>query len=411
MATLNALNPVVDINAVVNWVNQQAAGGGEIAPEAFYSTQLQDTIRHDEASYIYYKFADAQPIQNKADKLVLRRWTPLRAHTVPLSEGVPPKSDKGSVEKYELEALSYGRYMEFSDKVTWKAIDPVIAHYAKEYSIVAMETLDLLARDTLLAVSQKYYAGSALSPDDFNFTNGLPSMTDLRHIVLAFKRALVKPRNNGKYTVIGSPEFFWDMLQDQTVQSYMTINMSTFKMYDGGEAPLVPMFDMEFVETPHVPTSGEYYDENGDKRLKIWTGTWGGVTGADIIGDSQGTNGLTDLIETDATQYSTVDGYELDSRTGQEASYIPGQEVWDTGAANEFKMQHIFVLGKDALARTGLSGEDSAKMYTKPLGSSGVLDPIDQRQSIGFKINNVGFGSIRPEAVYDYVCVPSQVNA
>ena len=49
-------------------------------------------------------------------------------------------------------------------------------------------------------------------------------------------------------------------------------------------------------------------------------------------------------------------------------------------------------------------------MYVKQKGSSGVLDPIDQRQSIGFKINSVGYGSTRLEAVYDYVCVPSEVN-
>ena len=73
-------------------------------------------------------------------------------------------------------------------------------------------------------------------------------------------------------------------------------------------------------------------------------------------------------------------------------------------------MHHILILGKEALVRTGLSGQDSARMYTKALGSAGVLDPIDQRQSIGFKINSVGFGSTRPEAVWDYVCVPTMAN-
>jgi hypothetical protein len=49
-------------------------------------------------------------------------------------------------------------------------------------------------------------------------------------------------------------------------------------------------------------------------------------------------------------------------------------------------------------------------MFVKPLGSAGVLDPIDQRQSIGFKINSVGFGSTRLEAVVRYLCVPTQLN-
>jgi hypothetical protein len=49
-------------------------------------------------------------------------------------------------------------------------------------------------------------------------------------------------------------------------------------------------------------------------------------------------------------------------------------------------------------------------MYVKPLGSAGVLDPIDQRQSIGFKINGVGFGSPRLEAIAVYYNIPTQSN-
>jgi hypothetical protein len=49
-------------------------------------------------------------------------------------------------------------------------------------------------------------------------------------------------------------------------------------------------------------------------------------------------------------------------------------------------------------------------MYVKQKGTTGVLDPIDQRQSIGFKINSVGFGSTRLEAIVDYLCIPSMAN-
>jgi hypothetical protein len=405
---LNALNPISDINSVIKYVNDAAAGGAPISPETFYSKQLLDTIRIDQDQFIYYRYADAMPIQEKADKLMLRRWAPLQGHTVPLSEGVPPKSDKGSNEKYELEAFQYGRYMEFTDKVNFKIVDPMIAHYSKEYAIIAVETLDMLAREALLLAAQKYYAGGATSPDGLTFANGKPSMTDLRKIVLSMKKALVKPRSNGKFHVIGSAEFYYDMLDDTTVKNYMTINQTTKTMYDGGIAPLVPMFGMEFYETLVVPTSGEYVDESGNKRLKIWSGT---VAVPDIHTSGGAGAEDPDLDETDAAEYSTRDGYVTDSRTGREASYVPEQDAWVLPATHkEFKMQHILVLGKDCLARTGLAGEDNAKMYVKPLGSTGVIDPIDQRQSIGFKINSVGFGSIRPEAIVDYICVPSQVN-
>ena len=141
--SLNALAPTADINTLVELANNTP---NLVRPEVFYSKQLLDTIRIGSDQYVYYKLADVSPIQGKAEKLTVRRWAPLQAHTVPLVEGIPPKSDKGSVEKYEMEAHQYGRYMEFTDKVDFSVVDPVIAHYSSEYSIVAIETLDMLSR-------------------------------------------------------------------------------------------------------------------------------------------------------------------------------------------------------------------------------------------------------------------------
>lgn len=410
MADLNALSPTTDINAVVNFVN--ANGAGMINPEVFYSKQLLDTIRLDAAQYPYYRYAESAPIQEKADKLVIRRWAPLQAHITPLVEGVPPKSDKGSVEKYELQAYQYGRYMEFTDKVDFKAVDPIVAHYSKEYSIVAIETLDLLAQKELLRVSQKFYAGLALNAAAMTIAKCKPTISDLRLIGLSLKRQLVKPRNNGKYHVLVSPEFVYDMLDDPYVQKYMEYNQTTSPMFEG--STLVPMFGFEFYEVMNCPDSGVFVNGDGKKVLPIYRPYEAGITlGAKTYteADKDALGYIYGTVVEDAGTYTTTDGYVKDKRTGQDASYIPGQTTWTIPAGwKELKIQHTLILGKDALLRTGLSGEDNAKMYVKPLGSTGVLDPIDQRQSIGFKINSIGFGSTRLEAVVDYMNIPSQLN-
>jgi hypothetical protein len=402
-----ALNATADINTHIELA--QKAGPGVINPETFYSKQLLDTIRYDADQYVYFRLADATPIQEKADKIMIRRWAPLQAHTIPLEEGIPPKSDKGSVEKYEITAYQYGRYMEFTDKVDFRVVDPIIAHYTKEYSLVAMETLDLLAREVLLAVAQKWYAGGAANFEELT-PDSKPTMTDLRLIGLSLKKALVKPRSNGRYHVIAGPEFYYDMISDPVVEKYMSFNNTTKTMYQ--DSMLVPMFDMEFYETLICPTSSEYVkDGKVHKRMYRPDGN-GGYEYASIAVDAKLSDGVTPVV-------TEVSGYVKDSRTGEDASYIPDQQVWDLDAWNaeqegddyvEFKAQHVLIVGKDALTRTGLSGEDQARMYVKQKGSAGVLDPIDQRQSIGFKINSVGFGSTRLEAIVDYVCVPSQIN-
>lgn len=406
------LNSTTDINAVVNYVNNH--GSGMIAPEVFYSKQLLDTIRLDQNAYTYYRYAEAAPIQEKADKLTMRRWAPLQAHIDPLTEGVPPKSDKGSVEKYEIQAYSYGRYMEFTDKVDWKAVDPIIAHYSKEYSIVAIETLDLLAQKELLRVAQKQFAGGKTSMSEVTIADCKPKIEDLRLIGLSFKKQLVKPRTDGMYHVLCSPEFVYDLLDDTYVQNYMKYNQTTTPMYTNGA--LVPMFGFSFYEVMNCPNSSVYVNTSSKKVLRVYR-KWDASATISLNNKTYTADDADDegyiygeVTESDST-YETESGYVTDSRTGKDASYIPNQGKWTIPEGwAELKVQHTIILGKDALLRTGLAGEDSAKMFVKPLGSAGVLDPIDQRQSIGFKINSVGFGSMRVEAVVDYVNIPTQLN-
>ena len=408
------LNSVADINAAVNYVNNH--GNGMVNPEVFYSKQLLDTIRLDANQYTYYRYADEMPIQEKADKLMVRRWAPLHAHTVPLQEGVPPMSDKGSVEKYEMQADQYGRYMEFTDKVDFTMVDPVVAHYSREYSVVAIETLDLLAQHTLLTVAQKFYAGMAPNQAALRPWSK-PTIADIRLIGLSLKKSLVKPRSNGKFHVVVSPEFTYDMLDDAYVQNYMKINQTTSTLYDNGV--LVPLFGFEFYEAMNCPTTVTFKKADG-KMYFIEYKEVEKTASADAE-YTLANNGEMYIEfkekEVPAAAAAIAAGFDKDSRTGFDANYIPAHTDYDAGAQtlvadgfSALKVQHTLILGKDALARTGLQGEGNAKMYVKPLGSTGVLDPIDQRQSIGFKINSVGFGSVRTEAVVDYINVPTQLN-
>ena len=209
------------------------------------------------------------------------------------------------------------------------------------------------------------------------------------------KKQLVKPRNGNRYMVIGTPDFYFDMISDPLVEKYMTINQTTKGFYDD-MGPIPPMFGLEFYETMHIDDSGEYTTSSGT-FLRTYK-----VSGSSYT--------YTDL---DAATYkvAAADNYVRDTRTGMKASYIPNLTKWNIPSdSSELHVHRIFVLGADCLTRTEIAGQGNAKMYVKPLGSAGVLDPIDQRQSIGFKINSVGFGSTRTEAVVCYYCVPSQAN-
>lgn len=426
--TADIANTVAVFNTRV--ANKYGSGTKNVInPEYFYSKQLLDTIRLDANEYSYYRYADEMPLQEKADKLTVRRWSPLQAHTVPLVEGVPPISDKGSVEKFEIQADSYGRFMEFTDKVDFAVVDPVVAHYSREYSIVAVETLDLLAQKALLTYANKKFAGGAANQGAMTW-GCKPAIADLRLIGLSLKKQLVKPRSNGRFHVLVSPEFVYDMLEDEYVQNFMRINQTTAGLYDN--ATLVPMFGFEFYEVMNCPTTAVWtsissgstvYNYREYKEIATSASATSGYTKVMLDANGDVTTTAAEAVVAYEYKDKTLSsgavngGYVADKRTGQDASYIPARTDYEAAAAAAvssgyklFKFQHTIIIGKDALARTGLAGEGNAKMFVKPLGSAGVLDPIDQRQSIGFKINSVGFGTVRAEAIVDYINCPTQLN-
>ena len=63
------------------------------------------------------------------------------------------------------------------------------------------------------------------------------------------------------------------------------------------------------------------------------------------------------------------------------------------------------VIGDEAYAITKLEGS-GIRVISKGLGSGGVEDPLDQRQSIGYKINGFSAKVLNAEAVVNYWSVP-----
>jgi len=65
------------------------------------------------------------------------------------------------------------------------------------------------------------------------------------------------------------------------------------------------------------------------------------------------------------------------------------------------------ILADEAYAITKLQGEGNVRVITKGLGSAGVSDPLDQRQSIGYKITGFSAKVLRQESVVNYWSAPA----
>lgn len=479
---LNALSDRIGINAMVNYFNKELGNDiNDLVIKDFYDKYLLDAIELGAENYIFQQYAKPYYVPEGHENKKLKRYGSLTEHTTPLPEGIPPKSDKTRVESFTATYNAYGRYMEFTDAVNFKTIDPVIAIYTEKYGKLAVRTKERLARNELL------HSPSILVPASAGYKKGSSTFTgaqldhimigdhleynDYRVMVARMKRMLVEPQEGNNFHLIGSPEVKFDLITDPLLRAYYG-QMNGISAYADGELPV--LFNIKFRETMlddyaygyELANPGELdsidANNNPTKILRIYATHVAETTGAN--------DAVTGFVKT--TYYINVPSSVTANnttkvfRTVKEArlsdgSYIPEKVTWeldgangfistiaattkvdketvtcvygtngnadtivttrdygvDLGAANvttvkglafkQIPIHRCILIGKDALIETGIEGHTDFKMYTKPLGSAGVLDPIDQRQSIGMKCDTLGYSLLKPEAVVVCYTIPT----
>lgn len=82
-------------------------------------------------------------------------------------------------------------------------------------------------------------------------------------------------------------------------------------------------------------------------------------------------------------------------------------KVFEGAGAAGVDVHSSIVLGRKPYGITKITGEGSVETITKALGSAGATDPLNQRQSIGAKVNAFAVKRLYEEAIVRYESVPS----
>lgn len=85
----------------------------------------------------------------------------------------------------------------------------------------------------------------------------------------------------------------------------------------------------------------------------------------------------------------------------------PNAKVFEGEGAESVDVHGAVFLGKNAYGVTEIKGEGSVKSIIKPKGSGGTTDPLNQRQSAGWKINAFGLVRLEELALVRFEHVPS----
>lgn len=514
-SSLVALAERVGINTMVGLINEDAKNNLDIESfqaKLYYDQMMLEKIKIGQENYVYLKYAKKHTLPKGHKIWTIRRNFPLTEHTIPLLEGIPPRSDKMKKERIEGTFHQYGRYMEFTDRIEWKLLDPVVMEYAEEYGDVATRTMHRLARKELLNSAIQVFANNRHNVGELVIGDTL-GIADFRLAGLKMARLVVRPIGS-VFVVITSEEHYWDLMKDPLIVQYLGSSQG-LPHYATGTLP--ELFNIRFEKTMldefaygyELGNTGEWKDGSSVKcRIYASNPHYTGVVGTDpfIYANVDASTFRKTYV---AEEYKSATAFDTkwnfrseeeglgDLSTEQNASeiynrlsdgsWIPIRTVWNLSSAaifgatpitvaltvdqavetqlgvsdiyykyvaatgvftlyhkhgvayatlgtvttsgvdkgkltaaqmnsvlpefRQLPVHQAIMLGADALAQIEVTGEGNVQMFVKRKGSAGVLDPIDQRQSIGFKMNTIGFKLVRDEACWVFHHVPTQAIA
>lgn len=383
-------------------------GQNVMQPAAVYSKIMLRTIELSEQDFLFDGLAveRTMPSNNGSNEIVFKRMLSLAAHTQPLVEGIPPASDQGRMVAIKATANSYGRVMKFTDKVNWAVVDPLISEYTRQLSLKVPETKDILAQEALLAECQMFYAAPKtrsesdsdhLVPDStkaavnhIKFMNPdcAPTIDEFRKIVLSMEAAKVRPYQGSNFLVLASSAVLFDLITDKRVKEFMKYE-STGRAYSNDM--VIDLFSLAFKKAKTIKTDNTYVDGDGNTCYIYHDAT--GNKNYIFVGAPMGASTATPVHVANLT----TGAMEEDTT----AASVPS-------TAEILNVHYSFVLGEECLFRIGVEGHTQPQFIKKELGSAGTEDPLNQRQSIGWKIDSIGYKVPNPDAVVAYLSCPTQ---
>lgn len=238
-----------------------------------------------------------------------RRFELLNTATTALTEGVTPPGSDLTITAITAVPAQYGDYVQFSDYVTWTAIDPVLNETVEIQGVQAGQTLDNITRDVIVAGTTVRYAAGRAGRSSVTAAD-LINATELRKVRRTLRKNKAKTID-GYFIALISPDTHYDL---QDIPEFKA--MGEMSDPDAIKSGMVKrLWGMEFYET---------------EQAKVFTAAGSG----------------------------SIDVH---------ASLFFGADFYGATAINGHAMETVM----------------------KPLGSAGTSDPLNQRQSVGWKATYV----------------------
>lgn len=134
---------------------------------------------------------------------------------------------------------------------------------------------------------------------------------------------------------------------------------------------------------------------------------------ANNVGSTEASVTKVKLMKSTKTVAAGSNGIVKATYTAPVAStdYAVVRNLIAAGAFAQLPVHRGILFGDEALVKLSVEGvSDAPRIIIKALGSSGVTDPLDQRQSVGFRVDGFGLAIKRPEALCVTYGIPANAE-
>lgn len=387
--------------AVFDNLNYTHSEGVSPSVVQYYDRTLLENMR---AEMVHTRDMQKRPLpQNNGKTVNFRRFTPFKAITEPLKEGVTP--DGQSLEETAFTAMvkPYGGYVETTDELNLYMLDNMHQETARLLSDQASLSLDTIARNAENAGLNVQYTGSKTSRAALSKTDKVTA-SDIQKAVLTLKNRNVRPFADGYYHAIVHPNVVFDLMNDPLwidIAKYQ--DKSKVERYELGCMYKVKFFESTnaktFAANTHIFGTKTAYTAaaNYDATSRTLT-----VTEDITADDARALTGMMVAVQFTKSSANTTEDVCIervdyknkkivlrwnpkcasDLTTAQSAKIVP-----TGGASSGDTVYSTLIYGQNAFGSIELGGNGrNVETIIKPVGSSGATDPLNQRATIGWKV-------------------------
>ena len=352
---------------------------------------------------------DAQVIEQPANggkHAKFFRYTELPAAPVPLQEGVTPTALDLTETAFTVMTKQYGRHMEYTDELDLWHVDKKTIAMSDRLNRQAKLTIDTVMRDAVTAGLNVMFPGNVTSRGAIAGTDKI-SYAMIKKAVRSLKNKGAQPFADGFFHAKIDHDTYYDLSGDShwiAVAQYQ--NDRRVQKYELGTIYNVKFFEVDngkvfTTESYLYGTTGSltaYANYDATNMMMTVTATMTEDEARELTGklvyvnysSTYNTLMCIERVYPSGTANQTKIKFRWQPAASVTNNWTTGNslQIIPTGGGNSVDVHAAVIYGQDAFGciSLGTKSKPNFRIIVKAPGSSGSLDPLDQRGSVAWKV-------------------------